>query len=75
VADRFAVGIKYDRVGSTIADDRAVTSVQDVPLAFVPGDELSDGLAHLRRSAPGSFALHGYSPSSAAGHDGFLKNE
>jgi hypothetical protein len=59
VADRSAVGVENDRVASTIADDRAVASIQDEPLPFVFGDKLFDWFAHLGRSAPACLPLHG----------------
>ena len=59
VADRSAARVENNGIASTIADDRAVASVQHESLPFVFGDKLLDRFAHLGRSAPASLALHG----------------
>jgi hypothetical protein len=58
VADRSAASVENNGITSTIADDRAVASVQHEPLPFVLGDKLFDRFAHIG-SAPTCFALHG----------------
>jgi hypothetical protein len=58
VADGFTVSIENDRVAPTIADDRAMASIQSESLSLVFGDKLFDWLAHFGRPAPASFALH-----------------
>jgi len=52
------VRVNNDGVAPTISDDRAVASIQDESLPLVFGDESFDRLAHFRRPAPASFALH-----------------
>jgi hypothetical protein len=60
VTDRSAVGVENNGITSTIADDRAVASIQNEPLPFVLGDKLFDWFAQMiGRSAPAFFALHG----------------
>ncbi len=58
VTNGFAVRVKDNGVASTIADDRAVASIQYEPLPLVLGDKLFYGLAHFRRPAPTLLALH-----------------
>jgi len=59
VTDRSAASIENDGITSTIADDRAVASIQNESFPFVLGDKLFDWFAHIGRSAPAFFALHG----------------
>jgi hypothetical protein len=59
VTDRSAVGVENNGITSTIADDRAVASIQNEPLPFVLGDKLFDWFVHIGRSAPAFFTLDG----------------
>jgi len=52
------VRVNNDGVAPTIADDRAMASIQSESLSLVFGDKLFDWLAHFGRPAPASFALH-----------------
>jgi hypothetical protein len=47
VADRSAASVENNGITSTIADDRAVASVQNEPFPFVLGDKLLDRFAHI----------------------------
>ena len=60
MADGFAVRVENDRIAPTIADDRAMTSIQDESLSLVLGDKLFNWLTYFGRPAPASWALHGH---------------
>jgi hypothetical protein len=74
VTDGFTVRVEDDRIASTIADDRAMASIQSESLSFVLGDQLFDRLADFRWPAPASSALHENSPLCENGQILFSKN-
>ena len=51
--------MQNDSVAAAIADDRAVTSVQNELLSIVFLNEVFDRLANLRGRAPRPFGFHG----------------